>query len=55
MLSLGFSNPLPMDLIRRFHASIGGEVLVIEDGYRFLQEAMEEAGMKVGARGPTAR
>jgi len=47
VLSLAFSNPLPMELIRRFHASIDGEVLVIEDGYRYLQEAMQQAGLKV--------
>ena len=52
VLSLGFSNPLPMDLIRRFHASIDGEVLVIEDGYRHLQEAMEQAGLKVRGKDP---
>ena len=50
VLSLAFSNPLPMKLIRAFHASIAGEVLVIEDGYRFLQEAMEQAGLKVGGK-----
>jgi indolepyruvate ferredoxin oxidoreductase alpha subunit len=47
VLSLGFSNPLPMKLIRSFCQSIQGEVLVIEDGYRHLQEAMEQAGLKV--------
>jgi indolepyruvate ferredoxin oxidoreductase alpha subunit len=55
VLSLGFSNPLPMDLIRRFHASIGGEVLVVEDGYRFLQEAMEQAGLKVRGKEPFSK
>jgi len=47
VLSLAFSNPLPMNLIRAFCQSISGEVLVIEDGYRHLQEAMEQAGLKV--------
>jgi len=47
VLSLAFSNPLPMELIRSFCASIQGEVLVIEDGYRHLQKAMEQAGLKV--------
>jgi indolepyruvate ferredoxin oxidoreductase, alpha subunit len=47
VLSLAFSNPLPMNLIRSFCESIKGEVLVIEDGYRHLQEAIEAAGLKV--------
>jgi indolepyruvate ferredoxin oxidoreductase, alpha subunit len=55
VLSLAFSNPLPMQLIRAFHASIAGEVLVIEDGYRFLQEAMEQAGLKVGGKEPYSK
>jgi indolepyruvate ferredoxin oxidoreductase alpha subunit len=42
VLSLAFSNPLPMNLIRDFCGTVE-EVLVIEDGYRFLQEAMEGA------------
>ena len=50
VLSLGFSNPLPMKLIKDFHASIKGEVIVIEDGYRYVQEAMEQAGLKVGGK-----
>ena len=55
VLSLGFSNPLPMNLIRRFCESIKGEVLVIEDGYRFLQEAMEGAGLKVAGKEPFSK
>lgn len=47
ILSLAFSNPLPMDLIRRFHESIRGPVFVIEDGYRFVQESLQLAGLKV--------
>ena len=50
VLSLGFTNPLPMNLIRKFCASIQGEVTVIEDGYRFLQDAMEQAGLKVAGK-----
>jgi len=50
VLSLAFSNPLPMKLLRDFHASIQGEVIVLEDGYRFLQEAMEQAGLKVSGK-----
>jgi indolepyruvate ferredoxin oxidoreductase alpha subunit len=55
VLSLGFSNPLPMKLIRAFHASIQGEVIVIEDGYRYVQEAMEQAGLKVGGKEPYSK
>ncbi|MDR3574137.1 MAG: 2-oxoacid:acceptor oxidoreductase family protein [Anaerolineaceae bacterium] len=52
ILSLGFSNPLPLDLIRGFCESIDGEIFVIEDGYRFLQEAVESLGIKVNGKGP---
>ena len=55
VLSLGFSNPLPMKLLREFHASIRGEVIVIEDGYRYVQEAMEQAGLKVGGKEPYSK
>lgn len=54
VLSLAFSNPLPMELIRSFCASVG-EVVVIEDGYRHLQEAMEQAGLKVRGKSPYSR
>jgi indolepyruvate ferredoxin oxidoreductase alpha subunit len=47
ILSLAFTNPLPMGLIRKFHQSIDGPVYVIEDGYRHLQEAVERAGLEV--------
>jgi indolepyruvate ferredoxin oxidoreductase alpha subunit len=55
VLSLGFTNPLPMNLIRRFCASVRGEVLVIEDGYRYLQEAMAEAGLQVRGKEPYSK
>ncbi|HNX32541.1 MAG TPA: 2-oxoacid:acceptor oxidoreductase family protein [Holophaga sp.] len=55
VLSLAFSNPLPMKLLREFHASIEGEVVVLEDGYRFVQEAMEQAGLAVGGKDPHSR
>jgi indolepyruvate ferredoxin oxidoreductase alpha subunit len=55
VLSLAFSNPLPMNLIREFCASIKGDVVVIEDGYRYLQEAMEQAGLKVGGKEPYSK
>ncbi len=47
ILSLGFTFPLPKKLIREFYDSISGDVYVIEDGYRYLQEEMSAEGMKV--------
>lgn len=47
VLSLAFSNPLPLELITRFCESIDGPVFIIEDGYRFVQEALLQAGLKV--------
>ncbi|MEW5868362.1 MAG: 2-oxoacid:acceptor oxidoreductase family protein [Chloroflexota bacterium] len=47
ILSLAFTNPLPMKLIGEFCRSIQGDLYVIEDGYRYLQEAIEQAGFKV--------
>ncbi len=47
ILSLGFTWPLPMKLIKEFYNSIDGPVYVIEDGYRYLQEEMERKQMKV--------
>ena len=52
ILSLGFTNPLPLDLIRQFCNSIHGEIFIIEDGYRFVQEAIEGLGIKVNGKGP---
>jgi indolepyruvate ferredoxin oxidoreductase alpha subunit len=39
ILSLAFTNPLPSGMITEFYNSIDGDVYVIEDGYRFIQEA----------------
>lgn len=47
VLSLAFTNPLPMNLIREFCRSIQGDIYIIEDGYRFVQEAVEAAGIQV--------
>lgn len=47
ILSLAFTNPLPMKLIREFCQSIDGPIYVIEDGYRYLQEIIESAGFTV--------
>ncbi len=47
ILSLGFTNPLPMERIRRFCDSIDGPVHVVEDGYRFIQESCAAAGLYV--------
>jgi len=47
ILSLAFTYPLPMKLIRAFCDSIRGPIYVIEDGYRYLQEVLENAGYEV--------
>jgi indolepyruvate ferredoxin oxidoreductase alpha subunit len=47
ILSLGFTNPLPLNLIRSFCESIKGDVYVIEDGYRYIQEALTAEGLDV--------
>jgi indolepyruvate ferredoxin oxidoreductase alpha subunit len=47
ILSLGFTFPLPMKLIHKFYESISGPVYVIEDGYRYLQDAIMSAGMQI--------
>ena len=51
VLSLGFTYPLPMDLIRRFCESVSGPVFVIEDGYRFIQESILAEGIAVEGKG----
>ncbi len=51
VLSLGFTYPLPMNLIRRFCESISGPVYVIEDGYRFIQESLLAEGLEVRGKG----
>ena len=47
ILSLGFSWPLPMKLLREFYDAMNGNVRVVEDGYRYLQGEMHRAGMPV--------
>lgn len=47
VLSLGFTNPLPMQKIKDFCASIDGDVYVLDDGYRYLQDECAAAGLKV--------
>jgi indolepyruvate ferredoxin oxidoreductase alpha subunit len=47
ILSLAFTNPLPKKLIRKFHASISGDVCIIEDGYHYVQDEVEIMGLKV--------
>ena len=47
LLSLAFTNPLPIKLIRNFCESIDGDIYVIEDGYRYLQETIENSGFIV--------
>lgn len=55
LLSLAFTNPLPMKLIRAFCESIQGEIYVIEDGYRYLQETVENMGFKVEGKEPFSK
>lgn len=52
MLSLAFTSPLPMKLIREFYDSIDGDVYVFEDGYQYLQENLAQAGMRVIGKEP---
>lgn len=52
LLSLAFTNPLPLKLIREFYESIEGDVYVFEDGYRYLQESLAGAGMVVIGKEP---
>ncbi|MEI6290848.1 MAG: thiamine pyrophosphate-dependent enzyme, partial [Chloroflexota bacterium] len=52
LLSLAFTNPLPMKLIKEFCNSIDGEIYVIEDGFRYLQETIENAGFNVIGKDP---
>ncbi|MCG8565959.1 MAG: 2-oxoacid:acceptor oxidoreductase family protein [Desulfobacterales bacterium] len=47
ILSLAYTNPLPMELIKKFCASIDGDVYVVEDGFRFIHGACLEAGLDV--------
>lgn len=47
ILSLAFTNPLPLSLIATFHAAISGDVYVIEDGYHFVQDEIEAMGLAV--------
>ena len=47
ILSLGFTNPLPMQKIKDFCAAIEGDVYVLDDGYRYLQDECTAAGLKV--------
>jgi indolepyruvate ferredoxin oxidoreductase alpha subunit len=50
LLSLAFTNPLPVKLIREFCQSIQGKIVIIEDGYRYLQEVVENMGFKVSGK-----
>lgn len=53
ILSLGFTNPLPMNRIAEFCKAIDGPVYVIEDGYRYVQEELQRAGLSVLGKAPT--
>ncbi|MCG8529910.1 MAG: 2-oxoacid:acceptor oxidoreductase family protein [Desulfovibrionales bacterium] len=47
ILSLGFTNPLPINKIKEFYASVDGDVFVLDDGYRYLQDECLAAGLQV--------
>jgi len=47
ILSLAFTNPLPHKLIEKFCDSIDGDMHIIEDGYRFVQDELERMGLSV--------
>jgi indolepyruvate ferredoxin oxidoreductase alpha subunit len=53
ILSLGLTFPLPMQRIREFCEAIDGDVHVIEDGYRFVQEELERCGLQVKGKSPS--
>lgn len=53
ILSLGLTFPLPMQRIREFCQAIDGDVHVIEDGYRFVQEELERCGLQVKGKAPS--
>ena len=50
ILSLGFTNPLPMQLLRNFRDGISGDILVIDDGYRYLQEELTLLGIETSGK-----
>ena len=50
ILSLAFTNPLPLNLIKKFAESISGELYVVEDGYRYLQKELMAAGIVVSGK-----
>lgn len=52
LLSLAFTNPLPLRLIRQFCQSIEGPIYIFEDGYRYLQETIENFGFQIIGKDP---
>lgn len=47
LLSLAFTNPLPLNLIQNFCDAIQGDIYIIEDGSRFVQAELERLGIKI--------
>jgi len=47
ILSLGFTNPLPLGLIQSFCESIKGDVYIFEDGNRYIEEYLHAEGIDV--------
>ena len=50
LLSLAITNPLPVERIKAFAASIKGRIFVIEDGDKFLEERIRLLGIDVIAK-----
>jgi indolepyruvate ferredoxin oxidoreductase alpha subunit len=52
ILSLGITNPLPWQTIRRFCDAVEGPIWVIEDGQTYLQELLLVQGLPVAGKKP---
>ncbi len=47
ILELAFTNPLPVNKIKEFCASIDGDVYIVEDGYHYLEEECRALGLNI--------
>jgi indolepyruvate ferredoxin oxidoreductase, alpha subunit len=54
ILSLGFTHPLPVERIRAFCAAVSGDIHVIEDGSRYLQDELRILGLDVKGKSDTS-
>ncbi len=50
VLSVGMPYPLPEERVKKFAASVRGKLIVIEEGYRFLEERVRLLGVDVIAK-----